>query len=120
MLDFVNWKKNAPLEEIFEGWNRLEMLGGLNDEQAKKCANYFEYMAYWILKNGDLSITNDEFFSLVVFPFIKKVVIDCGGFDDVLFDCQKIYDFYKNICYNELKKKDEEIVLQMFEELAKK
>lgn len=120
MLDFVNWKKITSQEEVFERWNKLEMLGGLDEEQAKECANYFEYMAYWILKNGDLSITNDEFFSLVVFPVIKKVIMGGGGFNDALFDCQKIYNIYKDICYSELKKKDEEIVLQMFDILAKK
>lgn len=120
MLDFVNWKKIAPLEEIFERWNKLGMLEGLEEEQAKNCAYYFEYMATWIIKNDNKLITNDDLFSLVVFPAIKKIVISNNGFNEVLFDCQKIYDLYKKICYNELMQKDEEIVLQMFDKLAKK
>ena len=135
MLDFVNWKKIAPLDEIFERWNKLGMLEGLEEEQAKNCAYYFEYMATWIselpppegggflacnVKNDNKLITNDDLFSLVVFPAIKKIVISNNGFNEVLFDCQKIYDLYKKICYNELMQKDEEIVLQMFDKLAKK
>lgn len=120
MLDFEHWKQVAPAEEVLERWKKLGMLEGLSEEQAKKCADYFEYMAIWILKNGEAVITDDKLFGLVVFPAIKKIVRNDNGFSDALFNCRKIYDLYKEICYEELKQKDEEIVLKMVEKLSEK
>ena len=84
MLDFEHWKQVAPAEEVLERWKKLGMLEGLSEEQAKKCADYFEYMAIWILKNGEAvitddklyrepAITDDKLFGLVVFSAIKKI-----------------------------------------------
>ena len=109
MLDFEHWKQVAPAEEVLERWKKLGMLEGLSEEQAKKCADYFEYMAIWILKNGEAvitddklyrepAITDDKLFGLVVFPAIKKIVRNDNGFSDALFNCRKIYDLYKEIC----------------------
>lgn len=84
MLTILKDWRNASEDTAVERWKNLGMLENLDQEEAKKCAACFDLMGHWIVDNSETLKKYDSCkeFDNVVFPIIKGVIVNEGGFKE--------------------------------------
>ena len=68
--------KNRSDEDIFSTWDKLGVLGGLNEKDAKNVAKLFEDVSIYLLENEEKYEL--QMIATLVYPMIRKAYTNGG------------------------------------------
>lgn len=68
--------KNRSDEDIFSTWDKLGVLGGLNEKDAKNVAKLFEEVSIYLLENKEKYEL--QMIATLVYPMIRKAYTNGG------------------------------------------
>lgn len=68
--------KNRSDEDIFSTWDKLGVLGGLNEKDAKNVAKLFEDVSIYLLENKEKYEL--QMIATLVYPMIRKAYTNGG------------------------------------------
>lgn len=75
MIDLDNIKNRSD-EDIFSTWDKLGVLGGLNEQDAKNVAKLFEDISIYLLENKEKYEL--EMIATLVYPMIRRAYTNGG------------------------------------------